>query len=100
MEKGIFTNLMENQDPHWPIDLMIDILSKIKTYADKNGYTNVEVLRVEDSTWSAPANERYDVEIVYTGKDNKPIRQKLLMLKGELLDGIEFHKRFREFYPA
>lgn len=100
MEKGIFTNLMENQDPHWPIDLMIDILGKIKAYADKKGYTGVEVQRVEDSTWSDPINKRYDIDIVYTDQDNHLIRQKLLMLKGELLDGLEFHNRFKEFYPA
>jgi len=42
-------------------------------------------------------NGRIDVEIMYE-KDNAPIIQKLLILKDEVMDGITFHKRRKEWY--
>lgn len=80
----------------WKLNLIADIIEKVKAYADKNGYKDVVLLSVEDNTWNDPKNQRFDVEIATSGN---PQWQKLLFLKGELLDGNEFHERFNEFYP-
>ncbi len=81
----------------WTIDKVLEVVTKIKAYTDKKGYDNVRLFSVEDNTWSDPVNERYDIELSFTSK-GKAYTQKLLILKGEVLDGTEFHKRFSEFY--
>jgi hypothetical protein len=81
----------------WDIDKVILICNEVKRYADKHNLNKVELHRVEDNTWSDKENQRYDIEIRYM-KGNQLIQQKLLMLKGELLDGDEFHNRINEFY--
>lgn len=88
----------------WPIDKVADIVLKTKEYADKKGLTNVLLHSVED--WSKASeshpdpNNRIDIEIRYTDEKGNLMQQKLLMLKGEIIDGLEFHKRHKEFYPA
>lgn len=94
---GIFLNLSDRLN-RWPLDKMADILGKIKDYANKDGLSNVEVVRIEDNTWSDPVNNRYDIDIICVNSANQLSGRKLLILKDELLDGIEFHKRFKEFY--
>lgn len=81
----------------WDIDKVILICNEVKRYADKHNLDKVELHRVEDNTWSDKENQRYDIEIRYM-KGSHLIQQKLLMLKGELLDGEEFHNRINEFY--
>jgi len=81
----------------WDIDKVILICNEVKRYANKHNLNKVELHRVEDNTWSDKENQRYDIEIRYM-KGNQLIQQKLLMLKGELLDGDEFHNRINEFY--
>ena len=53
---------------------------------------------VENSVWTDPKNQRYDVVIQYVSDEDKRIRQKLLILKGEVIDGKTFHERYHEFY--
>lgn len=43
-------------------------------------------------------NGRIDIEILYE-KEKALVTQKLLLLNGEIIDGITFHKRFEEWYP-
>lgn len=45
-------------------------------------------------------NNRIDVEIEYEDylNHNCRIRQKLLIFKDEVIDGLTFHKRFHEWY--
>lgn len=83
----------------WELDKVLDICKKISDYAAARGLQHVELKTVEDSTWSDTKNQRYDIEIRYVGNEGTLIQQKLLILKGELLDGDEFHKRVKEFYP-
>ena len=81
---------------------MISILEKVKEYAARKDLEYVQVCEVEDCRWSDPRNKRFDVTILYLkrgyGDNAGMIRQKLLILNGELLDGEEFHKRYNEFY--
>ena len=42
-------------------------------------------------------NGRVDIEIEYID-DNRQIRQKLLILNDELIDGAAFHARYEEWY--
>lgn len=51
--------------------------------------------------WRSDVNEkngRIDVEIGYIGEKGLPIRQKLLILNDEVIDGKTFHKRHDEWY--
>ena len=41
---------------------------------------------------------RIDIEIEYQNKNGQLVRQKLLILNGELIDGLAFHKRHSEWY--
>ena len=82
----------------WSLDKTVEVVSKTKLYADSKGYSEVELVEVEDNTWADIANQRIDITITYVKKGHC-YRQKLLMLKGEILDGKEFHARFQEFYP-
>lgn len=74
------------------------ILNKVKDYARKKGLENVTLHSIEDNSYADVKNHRWDIEIMYTSKSGRLVLQKLLWLKGELLDGIEFHNRFEEFY--
>ena len=46
----------------------------------------------------ADKHGRIDIEIRYVNKANCVIQQKLLILDDELIDGKEFHRRFKEWY--
>ncbi len=85
-------------DEEWKLDDIVDILTKVQQYAEKKGLKNVTLHSVEDNQWSDPDNKRFDIDIDYVNVNGIPIRQRLLFLKGEVLDGEEFHKRFEEFY--
>lgn len=94
--EGVFVNIYAVRN-EWPLDLIVKIVNGIKTYADSKGLSDVVLWSVEDNTASDPNNQRYDIVIRYklNGHD---ISQKVMMLKGEIIDGEEFHKRFAEFY--
>ena len=96
---------MDWNDPlnRWSVDRVLDIVTKVKKYTDKHGIKNAELLSVEDSSYASSLypdnNDRVDIEIRYLNECNQLIMQKLFIMKGELIDGTEFHKRRREFYP-
>lgn len=85
-------------DTGWSPDTVAKICKKVLDYAKANNLADVMLCSVEDNTCDDKANQRYDVEICFT-KNGQLIRQKLLILKGEVIDGNEFHKRINEFYP-
>lgn len=43
-------------------------------------------------------NGRVDIEVCYNNEKNQQVRQKLLILNNELIDGKTFHKRYDEWY--
>lgn len=43
-------------------------------------------------------NGRVDIEVEYLDENSRMIRQKLLILNGEVIDGLTFHKRYKEWY--
>lgn len=43
-------------------------------------------------------NRRIDIEVEYADQNGRLVVQKLLILKDELIDGLTFHKRYREWY--
>lgn len=83
----------------WSLRKVVEITNLIKAYVDEKNLTDVELLLVEDNTWSDEDNQRYDIEIQYT-ENGRLIWQKLLIMKGEVIDGATFHERHEEYYPA
>ena len=94
---GIFRNFNEPYNT-WSLKTIAHVVSKVEAWCDKKGLMNVELHEVEDNTWSDTKNQRFDIVIRYM-ENNHLIEQKLLMLKDEVIDGEEFHKRHDEFYP-
>lgn len=90
-----------SSDELWQLNLLTEILEKIKAYADRNGLSDVVLASIEDNTFSDPVNQRFDIWIRYAPKEEGCIwtEQKLLMLKGEVMDCTEFGARHDEFYP-
>ena len=95
--EGIFINL---DDPYnrWELDTIRDIISLVKLYVVSHKLKDVELCRVEDNRWEDQANKRFDVIIRYK-ENNHMFEQHLLILKGQIIDGKEFHERHDEFYP-
>ena len=75
-----------------------EICNKLSDYAKENIGTKDcyihSILRSLDAK-----NNRYDIELRYIDENRQIMGQKLLYIKGEIIDGIEFHKRHDEFYP-
>ena len=92
-----FLNFHHNNN--WRLDVIADISRKVLDYANSHGLKDVTLVSVEDDTWGDPANQRYNIEIAFDRTENNVIGQRLLMLKGEIIDGETFHKRYKEFYP-
>ena len=83
----------------WDLDLVVEITTKIQKWARKQHHRkNVELVSVEDNRWEDKDNQRIDVLIRYKKKDGFLYEQKLLILKGEVIDAKTLHKRFTEFY--
>ena len=84
----------------WPLDKVISIVTKVKEYTDRNGIKDPELHEVEDLSWEKgeEINKRINVRIRYF-KDNQLYERWLMIMKGEVIDGKEFHKRHNEFYP-
>jgi hypothetical protein len=81
----------------WNLDKVEEIVTLVKEYTETHNLENVELYSVEDNTWCDVTNKRYDIWIRYH-QDNQLCEQKLLILKGQILDGKEFHRRHHEFY--
>ena len=75
-------------------DKIREILDLIDGYMKGTPYTIKEMWR--DNV--TDPNGRIDIEIRYENSERQLIQQKLLILKGELIDGETFHKRFNEWY--
>jgi len=82
----------------FPVDIAADITSKIKEYMDNAGIKDARIHQIEDQSDVDHANRRFDIEIDYS-LNGQMMRQKLLYLKGEIIDGVDFHRRYKEFYP-
>ncbi len=82
----------------WTPEIIAEITAKVKKWAEHAGLRNVILTEVEDNTWSDVKNQRFDITIMYNDQIGRLISQKLFMLRGEILDGPEFHHRFKEFY--
>lgn len=81
----------------WNLDKVDEIVTLVVQYAETHQLKNVELYSVNDNTWADKKNKRYDVVIRYY-KDGEICDQNLLILKGQILDGEEFHSRYYEFY--
>ncbi len=92
------TQVISFHDGLLPVTTLSNILCQLTRYADAHGIKDPELYRIEDNTHEDPVNQRFDVEILYKREQNT-VSQKFLFLKGELIDGESFHKRFSEFYP-
>ena len=86
------------KEGYWEMETILNILSKVKSYTDKKGLKDVELVEIEDSSLCDTENQRFDVVIQCVTPKGLTIQKKLLILKGEVVDGEEFHKRFKEFY--
>ena len=95
---NIFINFGDDNNT-WDLNTIKDVVSLVKVYAVAHHLEDVKLYRVEDNRWGDPVNQRFDIEIRYKDDNGCLIQQKLLILKGEILDGNAFHKRFEEFYP-
>lgn len=64
-----------------------------------DGYMNTDYeiceIRRDDSI---DKNGRIDIEVQYVNKDGATIRQKLLILNDEIIDGLTFHARYKEWF--
>ncbi len=94
----IFVNMGDKLN-RWNLDDIIKVCSLVKSYATEHNLKDVVLQHVEDQRWEDPENQRFNVNIMYAAETGKLTGQYLLILKGEILDGNAFHKRFREFYP-
>lgn len=83
----------------WSVEKIAEIAGLVDAWCKAKGINDAVLETVEDNTWSDTRNKRMDIEIRYPGKTGWPIRQKLLILNGEVIDGKTFHERFDEFYP-
>ena len=93
------TILVNFYDDGWDFTTLADIRDQIEEYAKAKGYEDVQVLTIIDNTHCDEENGRYDIEIICCDTVlGKKIRQKLLYLRGELLDRAEFSERYEEFY--
>ncbi len=84
-------------DKQWDLATLADIIKKVNKYATERGLENTTLSEIEDQSWSDSKNRRFDIVIEFEVCGIRT-RQKLLYLKGQILDGQEFHKRFHEFY--
>ena len=94
---------MKSTNTGLKVSVVADIMAQVKAYTEKKGIKDATIITIEDNSEYDTDNQRYDIEIVYVG-EGKPewatTTQKLLYLKGEVIDGLEFHRRANEFYPA
>lgn len=70
------------------------ILDLIDGYVKNESYT---IYEIRQDNVNDPYG-RVDIEIGYKNNADTIIRQKLLILNDELIDGNEFHKRYNMWY--
>ena len=97
MEGLRFINLNDILN-RWPLETVLEIVTKVKEYADGHGIDGVYLHEVEDLTYEDPENQRYNIDIRYINENNSLIQQRLLMLKGTVYNCNEVHKRRDEFF--
>jgi hypothetical protein len=97
MEGLRFINLNDILN-RWPLETVLEIVTKVKEYADSHGIDGVYLHEVEDLTYEDPENQRYNIDIRYINENNSLIQQRLLMLKGTVYNCNEVHKRRDEFF--
>lgn len=97
MEGLKFTNLNDILN-RWSLDTVVEVVSKVKEYADNHDLTDVYLHEVEDLTYEDPENQRYNIDIRYINENNSLIQQRLLMLKGTVYNCNEVHERRDEFF--
>jgi len=85
------------KDELWDLNILADILQKTKAYADRKGLQDVTLSSIEDNT-DFGDNERYDIMIRYDCSKQGCIytEQKLLMIRGEVMDCNEYHERYQK----
>lgn len=93
------TKLINAYDDGWNLNVLCDIVTQIANYSYQNGIRIMKIESIEDNSRADDENLRYDVRIVVMGDEDRPLyRMKLLYLKGQIMDGEEFHERYDEFY--
>lgn len=90
----------DKEDADWRLDVLASICTQTLDYANKRGYKNVILESIEDNTLTDPANQRYDIQILFDRTEENVIGQKLLMMKGEVIDCKTFHRRYEEYYGS
>lgn len=91
---------IESRYQGWPINELLKVLNAVNIYTKKlSDCKEVHIVSVEKFLSEHDNNDRVDIEIIYL-QENQLIHQKLLMMKGEIIDGMTFHERFNEFYPG
>lgn len=78
---------------NWTAEIISRILNMLDDYVSVP--YSVTELRQDDAN---DKNGRIDVEITYANAKGQLTWQKLLVMNGELIDGITFHKRYNEWY--
>lgn len=71
-----------------------NILDLLDCYMDGKDYT-IQEIRIDDVN---DPHGRVDIEIRTTDSRKCLYQQKLLILNNEVIDGITFHERYREWY--
>mgnify|MGYP001029850390 CR=1 FL=1 len=94
MKITAYENIFGRQE-HLTSDKLRQILSLIDDYMHNTPY---DILDIHEDD-SCDPNGRIDIKIRFA-RNEKVIEQKLLILKGELIDGETFHKRFSEWYGS
>ena len=106
-ENGTRRLSQDEQAPYWtiqsmfypyPIQELEVILDALKKYGEEHCWEGVLIRSISHDA-ADDGNNRIDIEVSYTDANRKSIYQKLWMMRGEIIDGVEFHKRFEKFYP-
>ena len=84
--------------PNWTLGLLADLMGKLKAFAESKGWERATLVSCEDCTEYDSVNQRYNIVVRYLIGEHV-YDSWLLFLKGEIIDGKAFHKRYDEFYP-
>lgn len=86
----------------WPLDELCDAVNKIEKYCKvkMSDCSNIVLDEIWKTVSDEPdGNDRIDAEVSYM-REKKLYRKKLLIMRGEVIDGYTFHERFKEYYPG
>ncbi len=87
-----------NPEDSWVLDTIEDIIAKVKAYGSLHSL-DINMIEIENTSYTDVANNRYDISIKYNNEKSQPISQKLLYLKGDIVDGKTLHANFEKYYP-